>query len=105
MFSNTKKKDENTANEDSKPMVKTEPSSTPTQDQPAAILQKIKMEEAQLIEERRNLAQQREQLQKKIKDQIENSKGNLQKLKTEVTALKAECEELNRTLENEILTA
>ncbi len=46
--------------------------------------------------------QMKEQLQKKIKDQIENSKTNVQKLKAEVDALKAECSELNLTLEQGI---
>lgn len=41
----------------------------------------------------------KEQLQKKIKDQIENSKTNVQKLKAEIDALKAECSELNLTIE------
>jgi hypothetical protein len=103
MFSNNKKKDENTTDENEKQMLKTEISTTQAPNQPATILQKLKLEEAQLNEEKQNLALLKDQLQKKIKEQIENSKGTLQKLRTEVSALKAECAELNETLQNEIL--
>jgi hypothetical protein len=100
VFTTSKKKDENTQN--IKETTKQEPSLTPT-DQPAALLQKMKTEEAKLFEEKRNLTQLKEQLQKKIKDQIENSKNNLQKLKTEIDDLKIECTQLNETLQNDIL--
>jgi predicted transcriptional regulator len=109
MFPNPKKKDENITIEDPKQMVKTEapPAQAPGQPasaaQSASVLQKLKIEEAQLVEEKRSLAQLKEQLEKKIKDQIENSKGNLQKLRTEVSSLKAECAELKESLQNEVL--
>lgn len=104
---NPKKKDENPPNEDGKQTLKTEaPPAQPTtqaSDQPAVLLQKLKMEEAQLIEEREHLAQLKERLKKKINDQIENSKDNLQKLRTEVVSLKTECAEMNETLQYEVL--
>ena len=109
MFPNPKKKDENITNEDPKQMLKTDapPAQAPGQPtpagQPTSVLQKLKIEEAQLVEEKRSLAQLKEQLEKKIKDQIENSKGNLQKLRTEVSSLKAECAELKESLQNEVL--
>ena len=103
MFSSNKKKDEDTISENEKQTLKTEPSASQAPSQPTTLLQKLKLEEAQLNEEKQNLAQLKDQLQKKIKDQIESSKSALQKLRTEVSALKAECAELNETLQNEIL--
>ena len=101
VFSTPKKKDE--IIEEGKQTIKQDFVPAKTSEQPATILQKLKLEEAQLAEEKRNLVQIKEQLQKKIKDQIENSKTNLQKLKAEVNELKTECTELNFTLQNEIL--
>jgi len=72
-------------------------------EQPLTVIQKLRAEEAQLADEKRNLLIQRDQLQKKIKEQIENSKNNVSKLKSEVDELKAECTELNESLENEVL--
>ncbi len=76
---------------------------TKTPDQPAETIQKLKVEEAQLAEEKTRLLQLKEQLQKRIKDQIENSKANVQKLRAEVDVLKAECAQLNESLQNEAL--
>ena len=100
VFSAPKKKEENTENV--KQTGKQDTSSA-SSEQPAALYQKLKMEEAQLFEEKQSLSQLKEQLQKKIKDQIENSKNNLQKLKLEISELKIECAQLNETLQNEIL--
>ena len=100
VFAGTKKKEENPV--EVKQIVKPETPPSQFSGEPATVLQKIKLEEAQLEEEKRSLAQLKEQLQKKITDQIENSMSNLQKLKSEVTELKAECAELNETLQNEI---
>jgi predicted transcriptional regulator len=100
VFSGSKKKDENT--EGVTPTVKQD-ASPATLEQPAALFQKLKIEEAQLLEEKQNLTHLKEQLQKKIKDQIDTSKNNLQKLKTEVSELKIQCAQLNETLENEII--
>jgi len=77
------------------------PNSLP--EKPMEVIQKLKAEEAQLTDEKRNLVQLKEQLQKKIKDQIENSKNNLNKLRTEVDELKAECAQLNESLQSEML--
>ena len=103
MFSSNKKKDETTTSEIEKQTLKTEASAAQVSSQPATVLQKLKLEEAQLNEEKQNLAQLKDQLEKKIKDQIENSKSTLQRLRNEVSELKAECAELNETLQNEIL--
>jgi hypothetical protein len=101
VFASTKKKEENNSVE-VKQSIKQETPPAQFSGEPATVLQKMKLEEAQLAEEKRNLAQLKEQLQKKITDQIENSMSNLQKLKSEVTELKAECAELNETLQNEV---
>ncbi len=101
VFASTKKKEENNPVE-LKQTIKQEAPPAQFAGEPATVLQKIKLEEAQLEEERRNLAQLKEQLQKKITDQIENSMSNLQKLKSQVSELKAECAELNETLQNEV---
>jgi uncharacterized protein involved in exopolysaccharide biosynthesis len=101
VFASSKKKEENVPAE-VKQSAKPEAPPAQFSGEPATVLQKIKLEEAQLEEERRNLAQLKEQLQKKITDQIENSMSNLQKLKSQVNELKAECAELNETLQNEV---
>ena len=101
VFASTKKKEENNSAE-VKQSIKQETPPVQFSGEPATVLQKMKLEEAQLAEEKRNLAQLKEQLQKKITDQIENSMSNLQKLKSEVSELKAECAELNETLQNEV---
>jgi uncharacterized protein involved in exopolysaccharide biosynthesis len=103
VFASTKKKEENNPVE-IKQSIKQEIPPTQFSGEPATVLQKIKLEEAQLEQEKRNLAQLKEQLQKKITDQIENSMSNLQKLKSEVSELKIECAELNETLQNEVFT-
>ncbi len=103
VFSSNKKKDEH--NEDGKQPVQQEAPPTQSTEQPVDILQKMKMEEAQLAEQKRNLVQLKEQLQTKIKDKIEARKSYLQKLKTEVDQLKAECIGLNETLEAEVVAA
>jgi conjugal transfer/entry exclusion protein len=103
VFASTKKKEETNPNEIKQAA---KPETTPAQfsGEPATVLQKIKLEESQLEEEKKNLAQLKEQLQKKITNQIENSMGNLQKLRSEVSELKAECAQLNETLQNEVFT-
>ncbi len=78
-------------------------SETKTSDEPAMVIQKLKAEEAQLTEEKRSLVQLKEQLQKRIKDQIENSRNSVKKLKAEVDELKIECAQLNESLQNELL--
>ena len=100
VFASSKKKEENNSVE-IKQATKQETPPVQFSGEPTTVLQKIKLEEAQLEEEKRNLEQLKEQLQKKITDQIENSMSNLQKLKSEVSELKAECAELNETLQNE----
>jgi seryl-tRNA synthetase len=102
VFASNKKKD--LPIEDGKQVEKQGTSEVKISEQPAAVIQKLKEEEAQLICEKRDLVQLKEQLQKKIKDQIENGKNNVQKLREEVDELKAECAELNESLESELLT-
>ena len=100
VFAVSKKKEESAQ---SAREIQKQDTSPVTSSEPITLLKQIKTEEAQLFEEKQNLTQLKEQLQKKIKDQIENSKSNLQKLKTEINELKIECAQLNETLQNEIL--
>ena len=64
----------------------------------ASLLQSLKKEESELLEERQNLASLRESLQSKAKNEIENRKTNIQKLKDEISGLKVECEALAESL-------
>jgi len=64
----------------------------------ALLLQSLKKEESELLEERQNLASLRESLQSKAKNEIENRKTNIQKLKDEISGLKVECEALAESL-------
>jgi seryl-tRNA synthetase len=62
------------------------------------VLQKLSIEEANLIEEKQNLASLKEKLQMKILEKIEGKKNNIQKLRDEIKELKFSCEELTQTL-------
>jgi len=62
------------------------------------ILQKLTNEETKLLEEKQNLEVLKENLQKKVKEEIETRKNNIMKLETEITDLKASCETLTKTL-------
>ncbi len=62
------------------------------------VLQKLSSEEANLIEEKQNLASLKEKLQLKIREKIEGKKNNIQKLRDEIKELKFSCEELTKTL-------
>jgi chromosome segregation ATPase len=67
-------------------------------DEMTALLQKLGSEEACLREQRENLSLLKEQLQLKAKEEIELKKNRIQKLKLEITDLKGECDELNKSL-------
>ena len=62
------------------------------------VLQKLSIEEANLIEEKQNLASLKEKLQIKIREKIEGKKNNIQKIRDEIKELKFSCEELTQTL-------
>ncbi len=70
----------------------------PEKQEDAFLLQRLKNEEAELMEEKQNLASLKESLQSKAKNEIENRKTNIQKLKAEISDLKVECEELTKSL-------
>ena len=72
-------------------------------EQPQVVIQQLKLEQAKLSDEKQSLLQLKEDLKRKINDKIENSKNNLQKLKSEVDALKAECAQLDESLQFEVL--
>ena len=62
------------------------------------VLQKLSSEEANLMEERQNLASLKEKLQLKVQEKIELKKNNVQKIRDEIKELKFSCEELTKTL-------
>jgi predicted RNase H-like nuclease (RuvC/YqgF family) len=64
----------------------------------ALILQQLSSEEATLREQKENLELLREQLQKKAKEEVDNRKNTIQKLKLEITDLKGDCEKLTKSL-------
>jgi hypothetical protein len=68
------------------------------EDETTLVLQKLGSEEASLTEQKENLSSLKEQLQLRAKEEIEIRKGSIQKLKTEITNLKGECEKLSKAL-------
>lgn len=67
------------------------------------VLQKLRVEEAALIEEKQNWLTLRENLQTRVKDEIELRKNNAEKLKTEIANLKLSCEEMTSALNEGVL--
>jgi hypothetical protein len=100
VFSSPKKRDDP---EENKKQLPPQENPAPNEEQPLVIIQKLKLEEYRLAEEKQNLTQLKEQLQKKINDKIEFSKANLQRLKSEIDELKVEVAHLNETLEQDII--
>ncbi len=68
------------------------------EDETALVLKKLGSEEASLREQKENLSSLKEQLQLRVKEEIELRKSSIQKLKTEITDLKGECEKLSKSL-------
>ena len=70
---------------------------------PTNVLQKLRIEEAALIEEKQNWLTLRESLQVKVRDEIEMRKSNAEKLKAEIADLKISCEEMTTALNEGLL--
>jgi hypothetical protein len=68
-----------------------------------SVLQKLRIEEGSLIEEKQNWLTLRESLQAKIRDEIEVRKINAEKLKTEIADLKLNCQEMTTALNDGLL--
>jgi hypothetical protein len=68
------------------------------EDETALVLQKLGSEEASLREQKENLSSLKEQLQLRVKEEIDLRRSSIQKLKTEITDLKGECEKLSKSL-------
>jgi len=66
--------------------------------EPTEVLQKLKSNEANLIEEKKNLVSLREKLRLKVQEEIESKKNSIQKLRAEIIDLKFSCEELTKSL-------
>ena len=67
------------------------------EEEPVVVLQKLLSEEANLMEEKKNLDSLREKLLSKIQEEIGNKKNNIRKLKSEIKDLKFSCEELTKS--------
>lgn len=67
------------------------------QGEPMEILQKLVSEEANLLEEKKNLASLRKKLLSKIQEEIDTKKINIHKLRAEIKDLKFSCEELSKS--------
>ena len=67
------------------------------------VLQKLRIEEAALIEEKQNWITLRESLQARVRDEIELRKSNAEKLKTEIVGLKLCCQEMTTALNEGLL--
>lgn len=72
---------------------------------PSTLLQKLKSEEANLMEERKNLHDllaslraRKEKLQLKLQEDIARKKKNIRKLRGEIKDLKFACDELKNSL-------
>ena len=62
-------------------------------------LQKLKKEEAVLVEEKKNLISLQNKLRYKTREEIKKSKNNIETLRQEILDLKAQCEELQKSLQ------
>ena len=68
------------------------------EEEKTTLLLKLANEEANLMEEKKNLDSLKEKLQLKLQEEIEIKKKNIQKLRTEITDLKVSCERLSKSI-------
>ena len=68
-------------------------------EQSIPLLQKLKKEEAALVEEKKNLVSLQNKLRYKTREEIKNSKNNIETLKQEILELKGQCEKLQKSLQ------
>jgi hypothetical protein len=71
------------------------------EEEETTVLQKLVCEEADLIEEKKNLVSLREKLHLKLQEEIEIKKKNIQELRTEISDLKVSCERLSKSIKVE----
>ncbi len=71
------------------------------EDQTALILAQVKAEEANLIQEKRDLETLKVQLSQRAREELEKTKGNVQKLKTDISYLRTICGNLTKSLNME----
>jgi predicted RNase H-like nuclease (RuvC/YqgF family) len=69
------------------------------EEEPNVVLQNLTRAEATLTQEKKKLASLKEKLKLKVQKEIESKKSNIQKLRTEITDLKLDCDELSKTLQ------
>ena len=72
-----------------------------SEEERTTILQKLAGEEANLMEEKKNLVSLREKLQSKLQEEVEIKKKNIQKLRAEIADLKFSCERLSKSMKFE----
>jgi len=61
------------------------------------VFQKLVSEEANLLEEKKNLASLRKKLLSKVREEIDTKKTNIHKLRAEIKDLKFSCEEMSKS--------
>lgn len=77
-------------------VIEEEPASMPFKEEEIAeFLQRLEIEEANLMEERQNLISLREKLQSKLQKQIESKEFVNKKLRGEIADLRIDCEKLS----------
>ena len=69
------------------------------EEEPNVVLQNLTRAEATLTQEKKKLASLKEKLKLKVQKEIESKKSNLQKLRTEITDLKLDCDKFSKTLQ------
>lgn len=79
-------------------LVEEEPASMPFKEEMAEFLQRLEIEEANLIEKRQNLISLREKLQSKLQKEIESKELVNKKLRGEIADLRIKCEKLSLSI-------
>jgi len=76
-----------------------EPLDSPSTSEIFSILQKMKSEEQELIEQKQDLLKKQQELRSLLIQEIDKKKKTIQELKSEVTALQKTCTEISQALE------
>ena len=84
--------------EGNKELTKTDLDSPKKKDNLVAFLDRLKSEAADLLEQKRNLADRRDGLLLRVNAEINTRKDSIEKLKVEITEIKTDCEELATSL-------
>ncbi len=74
------------------------PSQQSAEERTALELAEMKSQEANLMQERRDLETLKAQLSERAREELEKTKGNVQRLKTDITNLQTLCRNLTKSL-------